>query len=517
MRSRGVLVLAGMLAVVLAAGAVTAFSMSRKVRGSPEQASRDYFAAWRDGGLERMSRLVADPPGDFAVQHRALSNGLKVYSVELEPGPLVRDPGGESAYQEFEVTRNLAGRVTWTYRSTLRMGLVDRRWKVLWSPATLHPDLRGPATWKLAETESAPATFLARDKRPLPGDGTLQPYIAALAERFGDSGDSGDSGDDTRGWAVELIQPGAGPRRLAVLGAESPERIRTTLDRTLQSAAEKAVSGKTAAIVAVRPSTGEILAVADRLGGRNAFLGNYPPGSTFKVVTAAALLSDGMSSSGGVDCPGSVVTAQRTIRNSEGLALGGTSLREAFAHSCNTTFARLAVERLRAAKLAEAAGTFGFGGPIAPGIAAVRGSFPEPGNGAELAEAAIGQGRVQASPLVMAMVAAAVADGTWRSPRLVDAKLIRGTGDRPQPSHDVPNAAALRTMMRAVVTDGTAERAGLPSGTAGKTGTAEVGGGEPHAWFVGYRDDLAFAAFVAGGGSGPEVAAPLAARFLRAR
>jgi cell division protein FtsI/penicillin-binding protein 2 len=72
-------------------------------------------------------------------------------------------------------------------------------------------------------------------------------------------------------------------------------------------------------------------------------------------------------------------------------------------------------------------------------------------------------------------------------------------------------------MMRAVVTDGTAAGAGLPSGTAGKTGTAEYGDGASHAWFIGYRGDLAFAVFVEAGGSGPKVAAPLAARFLRSR
>ncbi|GAA2402585.1 hypothetical protein GCM10010191_07630 [Actinomadura vinacea] len=80
----------------------------------------------------------------------------------------------------------------------------------------------------------------------------------------------------------------------------------------------------------------------------------------------------------------------------------------------------------------------------------------------------------------------------------------------------MPGADALRAMMRAVVTGGTAERAGLPEGTAGKTGTAEVGGGAPHAWFIGFRDDVAFAVLVTAGGSGGEVAAPLAARFLRA-
>ncbi|REE95842.1 penicillin binding protein [Thermomonospora umbrina] len=503
-----------MLAVVVLVAGAFAFLQSRRVKGSPEIVSRDYFAAWERGGLADMGRMVADAPDDFAERHRALSNGLTVYSIELTPGPLVRE-GSDRAHQEYEVVRNLGGRVTWRFRATIRYGLVDRRWRVLWTPATLHPELRGPATWKLTQTEGSPTGFADRDGRPLPDTGRLQGYVVALDERY----DQGPKGDP--GWAVDLIERGSRPRRLAVLGgaaAQFARSIRTTLDRRLQTAAEKAISGRDdAAIVAVRPSSGEILAVADALGGRNAFLGAYPPGSTFKVVTASALLSDGMSAGAGVDCPASVVTAQRTIRNSDGLALGGTSLRRAFAASCNTTFARLGVERLGDDALASAAETFGFGGPIAPGIAALRGSFPEPESGAELAEASIGQGRVQASPLVMAMVAAAVADGTWRSPRLVDADLIRDHGERPQRSREIPNASALRTLMRAVVTDGTAERAGLPDGTAGKTGTAEVGGGEAHAWFIGYHDDLAFAVLVAHGGAGSDVAAPLAADFLKGR
>ncbi|MEU6036030.1 penicillin-binding transpeptidase domain-containing protein [Actinomadura sp. NPDC047616] len=509
MRARGVLVLAGVLAVVLAAGVVSAYRLSRRSPGSPEQVSRDYFAAWRNGSLTSMAELVADPPDDFAEQHRALSQGLLVYSIRLTPAPLVRpSTAPDRARQEFTVTRNLGSRVTWTYRSTLELGLMKGRWRVLWSPATLHPALTGPATWKLTETETAPVTFADRSGRALPDAGLLQPYIAALSESFGNTG------ADTMGWAVEVTAGGRPPQRLAVLGADPAERIKTTLDRRIQAAAEETISDGTAALVAVRPSTGEVLAVADRLGGRNAFLGSYPPGSSFKVVTAAALLSDGMSAGSGVGCPASVVTAQRTIRNSDDLSLGDTALRDAFAHSCNTTFAQLTVDRLGTGKLADAAASFGFGGPITPGIAAVRGGFPEPGGGDELAEAAIGQGRVQASPLVMAMVAAAAADGRWRPPRLVDAKLIRE--DR-QPSRRVPAAGALRDMMRAAVTDGTAKGAGLPEGTAGKTGTAEVGdGGDPHAWFIGFRGDVAFAVLVASGGSGGRTAAPLAARFLRA-
>jgi hypothetical protein len=512
MRLRGVTVLAGVLVATLVAGGCSAYVLSHRVQGSPEELSRSYFDAWRHGALDRMERLAADPPGDFADQHRALSRGLSVTAVILQPGPVTRQ-GEDRAQLRFTVTRNLSGLGDWTYRSTLRLGVVDRRWKVLWSPDTLYPGLRGAASWRITEIKAPDTAFVSRDGRSLPEGGTLEPYVAELADRFGGAD------DEEPARAVELQEGAAPVRRIKVFDGHAQKKIRTTVDRRLQEAAEKAVDAASggAAIVALKPSTGEILAVADTLGGRNAFLGRYPPGSTFKVVTAAGLLSDGMSANGKVDCPDTVVTAQRTIRNHDGGSVGATTLRNAFAQSCNTTFARLAVERLHAAGLTAAARRFGFGGPITPGSPASRGSLPEPGSDAEVAEDAFGQGRVEASPLMMAVVAAAVADGTWRSPRMVDAKLIRAAGDPVQPAHPVPHAAALRSMMRAVVTDGTAARAGLPSGTAGKTGTAEHGGGASHAWFIGFKGDLAFAVFVAGGGAGADAAAPLAARLLRAR
>ncbi|TDD73580.1 hypothetical protein E1293_30980, partial [Actinomadura darangshiensis] len=468
-----------------------------------------YFDAWRDGDLGGMREFVADPPADFAAQHRALSRGLLVNTIALEPRP-VAATGRDAAQADFTVTRSLAGHGQWSFRSVLRLGRVDGRWRVLWTPSTLYPGLKGGGKWALRQVRVPALKLAARDGKALPEDGPLAPYLAGIIGGL-------DEDTDQIAWAVELSDGGGPPRQVKLFGVEKGKTIRTTLDRDLQAAAEKAVEAAPgqAAIVAVRPSNGEVLAVADELGGMGAFVGLYPPGSTFKVVTAGALAADGAGAGTGADCPASVVTAQRTIHNDEDHALGRTTLRGAFAASCNTTFARLAVERLGAAKLAASARRFGFGAPIAPGVDASRGSFPDPGNGAELAEAAIGQGRVQASPLLMATVAAAVADGSWRAPRLVPAKLVRaGGGEAPRP-RPVPGTAALRTMMRAVVAEGTAAGAGLPDGTAGKTGTAEFGGGT-HAWFIGYRDEVAFAVFVSAGGSGPRVAAPLAARFLRA-
>ncbi|NUR85480.1 MAG: cell division protein FtsI, partial [Nonomuraea sp.] len=119
-------------------------------------------------------------------------------------------------------------------------------------------------------------------------------------------------------------------------------------------------------------------------------------------------------------------------------------------------------------------------------------------------------------PLNMASVAAAIASGAWIPPRIVAKELA--ADDRPRPlERDV--VAALRKLMPAVVTDGTAHAVRFPAGTAGKTGTAEYGSGrEPpaHSWFIGYKGDVAFAVIVEGGGAGSAVAAPVAARFLDA-
>ncbi|MFG2013848.1 penicillin-binding transpeptidase domain-containing protein [Actinomadura geliboluensis] len=508
MRSRGVVVLAVVLSVVLVAGLTAGWVLRRGRDDTPEEVAAGFFTAWGEGDLDGMRELVADPPADFAEQYRALSRGLLVTAIAVEPRPVVRS-GKDAAQAAFTVTRTLSGHGNWTFQAVLRLGRVDGRWRVLWTPATLYPGLKGKGAWTVGQVRVPAVTLAARDGKALPRDGLLAPYLDGITAGL-------DADEEEVGYAIVLRDGDAPPRRVKLFDVPKGRKVRTTLDRRLQAAAEKAVASASgqAAIVAVRPGTGEVLAVADGLGGLGAFAGLYPPGSTFKVVTAGGLVADGAGAGTGADCPASVVTAQRTIRNDEDHALGRTTLRGAFAASCNTTFARLAVERLGAAKLAASAHRFGFGAPLAPGVDAAAGSFPDPQSGAELAEAAIGQGRVQASPLLMATVAAAAADGTWRPPRLLPAKLIReGGGEVPAP-RTVPGAAALRTMMRAVVTEGTAAGAGLPGGTAGKTGTAEFAGGT-HAWFIGYRDDVAFAVFVQGGGSGPEVAAPLAAKFLR--
>ncbi|HEV3012004.1 MAG TPA: penicillin-binding transpeptidase domain-containing protein, partial [Actinomycetota bacterium] len=180
-----------------------------------------------------------------------------------------------------------------------------------------------------------------------------------------------------------------------------------------------------------------------------------------------------------------------------------------------------AAKRLDGDALLAAAAQFGFGVDPAPGIPAVTSRVPAPSDRADLAAEAFGQGRVTASPLQMAMVAATVAEGRWRQPGLVAGEAAESGGSAPAEAPeplDAKVAGTLRTLMRQVVTEGTAAPAGLPGKVGGKTGTAEFGTGDPlptHAWFIGFRGDLAFAVVVEDGGVGGRVAAPAAARFLR--
>jgi cell division protein FtsI/penicillin-binding protein 2 len=308
-------------------------------------------------------------------------------------------------------------------------------------------------------------------------------------------------------------------RSLFQFTGQAPKPVRITLDRRIQAAAEQALAGVTqpAAIVAIDAATGDVRAVVSRPFSEpfnRALAGQYPPGSTFKVVTTGALLGAGTRSDSAVACPADATVGGQTFVNFEGGSLGGTTFRTAFAQSCNTAFVALSAN-LSDAALSAAAKTFGFGASYDLGLPTAGGTFPNPADAAERASEAIGQGRVLASPLQMATVAAAVASGTWRAPRLL--------ADNPPGATtalDPGVAATLKDLTAEVVRTGTGTAAAVPGQSiAGKTGTAEYDGTDPnktHAWFIGYRGTLAVAVLVQGGGVGGRVAAPLAAKFFAA-
>jgi len=312
--------------------------------------------------------------------------------------------------------------------------------------------------------------------------------------------------DGEAGWRVESVnQNGAEVDVLnEVPGAPSPS-VTISLDRAVQDSAQDAVNmvGRKAMIVAIKPSTGEILAVAQNSAadadGPTATSGLYPPGSTFKIVTAGAAIDRDMATPNTLlACPGHMDIGQRTIPNYGGFDLGTVPMSRAFASSCNTTFAELA-SRMPPKGLTTAAAQYGIGTDyVVDGITTVTGSVPPTVNLTERTEDGFGQGKVLVSPFGMALAAATVAAGKTPVPQLIEGRPTEVTGDATPISSKMLDG--LRPMMQLVVTNGTATDLKGTGDVRGKTGEAEFNGGS-HAWFAGYRGDLAFAALIVGGGS----------------
>lgn len=312
--------------------------------------------------------------------------------------------------------------------------------------------------------------------------------------------------DGQAGWRVVSVnQNGVDVVVLHEVEPSPAPSVLITLDRIVQNAAQHAVdtrAGK-AMIVVIKPSTGEILAIAQNVDanadGPIATTGLYPPGSTFKMITAGAAVDRDMATPDTMlGCPGHIDIGHRTIPNYGGFDLGVVPLSRAFASSCNTTFAELS-SKLPPRGLTQAATCYGMGLDYqVEGITTVTGSVPPTVDLAERTEDGFGQGRVLASPFGMALVAATVAAGRTPVPQLITGRPTKVEGDSTPISAKVLDA--LRPMMRLVVTNGTATDIAGSGEVFGKTGEAEFPGGS-HSWFAGYRGNMAFASLIVGGGS----------------
>ncbi len=322
------------------------------------------------------------------------------------------------------------------------------------------------------------------------------------------------------GWRIVGVDPsGAETAVLHDQPAEPSDAVSTTLSYRAQESAERAVDevDEPAAMVALQASTGDILAVAQNAGadeqGPIALTGRYPPGSTFKIATALAGLSAGkVKPETTVDCPGTTTIGGRVIPNDDRFELGKVPFSTAFARSCNTTFAWLATE-LPAGALTAAAGDLGIGADFEiPGITTITGSAPPADNVVGQAANGFGQGTVLASPFGMALAAATVVTGRTPTPRILSDQRVKATRlGRPLPASQ---AEALRSMMRKVVTEGSAGTLASLRDVHGKTGTAQFGDGtNSHGWFVGFQGDLAFAVLLVGAGSS-QPAVDATQRFL---
>lgn len=346
--------------------------------------------------------------------------------------------------------------------------------------------------------------------------GTAGATISAVPDT--DTDTDGDSGDAT---------PADGSGTGEVIGQIEPQPgapVTLTIDRATQTAADRAAASVStnAAIVALRPSTGDLLAISN---GPNApfdlaLEGQYPAGSTFKMITAATLLSTGaVKADDTVGCPARVTVGGKEFQNEDAFDLGDVPLRTAFARSCNSTFTNLS-QRIEGHDLIDTAASFGIGAEWDLPVKSFGGEVPEPADEAELAADAIGQGRVLVSPLALALVAATAQHGSTPVPVLITGR--PATPRDPSSAPEVPSSDVLdplRDFMRAVVTEGTATNlADVPGEpVSGKTGTAEYGDKVPpdsHSWFAGFAGDLAFAVLVEDGGTNHTPASAVAKTFL---
>lgn len=325
-------------------------------------------------------------------------------------------------------------------------------------------------------------------------------------------------------------EKGVEPRQLFATMPEAGQVLRTTIDAKLQGTADGILAdvGPASAIVAIQPSTGSVLALSSGPGGKGsdtAASGRYAPGSTFKVVTALTFLRSGLTPASKVPCTKTVTVDGRTFKNYSDYpasALGDIPLTTAIANSCNTA---MIATRNKAPQdqLVDAAAALGLGRDLDLGTPAFLGSVPSKADGTERAASMIGQGKIEASPLAMAVVAASVQNRGLVTPVLLP-DLTPKAPPAPAKPLTSKEGTSLGDMMRAVVTEGSgrflAGLPGLPGGPVrAKTGTAEYGDKVPprtHVWMIATQDDLAVAVFVADGASGSATAGPLLEKFLRA-
>ncbi|KAA9394870.1 hypothetical protein FCK90_04895 [Kocuria coralli] len=307
----------------------------------------------------------------------------------------------------------------------------------------------------------------------------------------------------------------------------SGEDLHISLDQALQEAAESTLADveSPSAIVAIRPSDGHILALADGAGSQSyptAAQGQYPPGSTFKVVTSLAMVRLGDTMDSTVSCTPTITAGGAQFGNAPGYSpdfIGEIPIKDALAHSCNTAFISQ-YDRVDQTALSTAAHSLGLGQEYDLGIDAFSGSMPDEETGAAHAAALFGQGRTLVSPLAMAAITASVVAGHTVAPVLVtdDAPSSTATASTPLTEEE---AEQLRTGMREVVATGYLEtlQALNPDTAIGKTGTAEFGNDDPpktHAWIIAAHEDLAISVFVEDGEGGAVTGGPLALEFLQA-
>lgn len=403
---------------------------------------------------------------------------------------------------------------------------------VAWQPSVVHPDLGDGDRLVTGESGTPPVTALDRDGGELtaakyPSLGTV---LDGLREKYGKKA-GGKAGIELRviradSKASEDSEGSkdskASDKTLLELSKGTPGTVRTTLSPGLQAAAEQEVDEKSkASAVVIRPSTGEILAVANSGHGFNtAFQGSLAPGSTMKIVTASLLIDKGLASTNEAHpCPKFSTYGGWKFQNDDKFQIKGGTFKASFARSCNTAFISQAKELSDDDLTKQTQEVFGLGlDNWAIGVPSFDGSVPVQSQ-AQMAASLIGQGGVRMNPLNMASVVATAKTGTFKQPYLVAPTVDNRTLAKAPRSLSADTRSQLTELLQYTAAAGTAAEAmaGLGPDYGAKTGSAEVDGQkEPNGWFTAWKGDLAAAGVVQQGGHGSESAGPIVAALLKA-
>jgi len=554
-------------ALPLVALALGAFLVGALAGGDPESpAAKRFLEAWEAGDFETMhaeltpSAREEHPLGDFRAAYERAADTATIATLSVDELSAEDEDASASVTLDTRAFGALAGDVSLPLEEDL----------IAWEPHLVFPDLE--AGEQLARRTRVPprAPILAADGSVL-AEG---PAAARTLPLSGAASVAGEVGEPPPAQARELTARGFPPgtpagisglelafdTRLAgtpggellarggeaigeerVLAASEPVRgkpVRTTIDPELQDATVAALGSLFGGIAVLDARNGSVLALAGV-----AYSAPQPPGSTFKIVTAAGALEAGaveLSESFPVETSNTEIG--REISNSDDAPCGGT-FAESFANSCNTVFAPLGAD-LGGKQLVEIAEKFGWNEPPALFAAEATAAIDPPAptipedieTSVEVGESAIGQGQVLATPLQMASVAQTIANGGVRSPTPIARSPELAPAAEPVRATSPATARTIRDLMVGVVENGTGTAAAIPEvPVAGKTGTAELGpaavegelapGEDPplekDAWFTAFapagKPSLAVAVMIVNAqADGGVVAAPIAREVLAA-
>jgi hypothetical protein len=522
---------------VLAAGALVAGVLVGTRPSSEQKLAQRFVNAWERGDYAAMYRLTTKG-NNSAGRARFVA----AYETAADTATLRKIAAGKpSDPHDGKVTvpiiartrlfRPIRGRIVLSVEGSGETA------RVAWAPNLVFPGLQPGESLTRRTQMPARADILSRRGTPIAAGVDRSSTLASATNIVGEVGTPPPAERSRlykRGYPDDALvgvsglervferdvagRPGgtllAGQRVLARARPKKGRPVKSTIDDKIQDASVAALGGQLGGVAALDPDTGEILGLAGL-----AFSTLQPPGSTMKMITVTAALEKKIVNFGSqFPVVTSGVAGGQVISNAGGEACGG-DLREVFAESCNSVFAPLGV-KVGGKDFVAAAERFGFNEPTGlPG--AVENSIPpanEMTGDNEVGSSAIGQGRVQSTPLGMAGVAQAIANkGVRLRPVLVKgekAKKIRATNRRV--------AAKVTDLMLGVVNFGTGTSAAIPGGkVAGKTGTAELGGDlKDDAWFAAFaparRPKIAVGVLVVQAGFGGDVAAPIAKQVIQA-